>query len=60
MLIDDVNIRVNAGHGGKGAAAFNKTKMSLGPVGGSGGDGGGIYLEGVANISALKRFRAHP
>jgi GTP-binding protein len=57
MLIDDVNIRVNAGHGGKGAAAFNKTKMSLGPVGGSGGDGGGIYLEGVANISALKRFR---
>lgn len=57
MLIDDVTIRIGAGHGGKGAVAFNKTKMSLGPVGGSGGKGGSVYAEGVSDLSALGQFR---
>ncbi|HTY39799.1 MAG TPA: GTPase ObgE [Candidatus Paceibacterota bacterium] len=57
MLIDDVTIEVAAGNGGKGAVAFNKTKMMLGPAGGSGGDGGSIYLEGVIDIGALRQFR---
>ncbi|MDR3581764.1 MAG: GTPase ObgE [Candidatus Pacebacteria bacterium] len=57
MLIDDVKIRVSAGHGGKGAVAFNKTLMSLGPAGGSGGLGGSIYLLGVSDLSALGQFR---
>lgn len=57
MLIDDVKIRVSAGHGGKGAVAFNKTKMTLGPTGGSGGKGGDIYAEGVSDLSALNQFR---
>ncbi len=57
MLIDDVKIRVSAGHGGKGAVAFNKTKMNLGPTGGSGGKGGSIYAEGVSDLSALNQFR---
>ena len=57
MLIDDVTIKLTAGNGGKGAVAFNKNLMSLGPVGGSGGKGGGIYLEGVSDLSALSRFR---
>ncbi len=30
MLIDDVKIRISAGHGGHGAVAFNKNMMSLG------------------------------
>ncbi|MEK9186000.1 MAG: GTPase ObgE [Patescibacteria group bacterium] len=57
MLIDDVTISVLAGNGGRGAVAFNKNKMSLGPVGGSGGNGGNIYCEGVSDLSALRQFR---
>lgn len=57
MLIDDVNIRIKAGDGGRGAVKFSKTKMNLGPTGGSGGNGGNVYLEGVSDISALIQFR---
>jgi GTPase len=57
MLIDDITIRVKSGHGGKGAVAFNKQKMSLGPVGGNGGTGGDIYFEGISDLSALSQFR---
>jgi GTP-binding protein len=57
MLIDDVNIRISAGHGGKGSVAFNKTLMNLGPAGGSGGKGGSVYVEGVSDLSALGQFR---
>jgi GTP-binding protein len=58
MLIDDVTIRLIAGSGGNGAVAFNKTRLNLGPVGGDGGRGGNIYLEGVSNIDALQFFAA--
>lgn len=37
--------------------AFNKNLKSLGPAGGSGGDGGSIYAEGVSDFSALNQFR---
>src|SRR5579884_283462 len=57
MLIDDVSIKISAGHGGKGAVAFNKNLMSLGPAGGSGGNGGSVYAEGVSDLSALSQFR---
>ncbi len=57
MFVDDVTIKLKAGHGGKGVVAFNKTRMSLGPTGGNGGKGGDVYLEGVSNISALAQFR---
>ena len=57
MLIDDVTIRIKAGHGGRGAVAFNKNKMMVGPVGGNGGNGGSIYFEGVSDLSALAQFR---
>jgi len=57
MLIDDVTIKMGAGNGGKGAVAFNKNLMSLGPTGGSGGKGGSIYCEGVSDLSALGQFR---
>jgi GTP-binding protein len=57
MLIDDVTIRVAAGHGGKGAIAFNKNMMALGPAGGSGGKGGSVWAEGVSDLSALGQFR---
>ena len=57
MLIDNVTIKVTAGKGGDGAATFNKMKMALGPTGGSGGKGGDVYLEAVADLGALRRFR---
>jgi GTP-binding protein len=57
MLIDDVQIKFRAGKGGRGAVAFNKNLMSLGPAGGSGGRGGSIFLEGVSDLSALNQFR---
>ena len=57
MLIDDVTIKVASGHGGKGAMAFNKNLMSLGPTGGSGGKGGDVYFEGTSDLSALNHFR---
>ncbi|HDZ54600.1 MAG TPA: GTPase ObgE [Candidatus Nealsonbacteria bacterium] len=57
MLIDDVKIRVKAGDGGRGAVAFSKVKMTLGPTGGDGGRGGSVYLEGVSDLSVLNQFR---
>lgn len=53
MLVDDVTIRLQAGHGGRGAAAFNKVRLSFGPTGGDGGQGGSIYVEGITDINAL-------
>jgi len=57
MIIDDVTITVAGGKGGNGIVRFNKTKMSLGPTGGSGGRGGSVYVRGVSDLTALKQFR---
>lgn len=56
MLVDEVQIQVTAGTGGNGAVEFTKVKMALGPVGGSGGRGGSVYLESVSDIGALAPF----
>ncbi|MEA1929494.1 MAG: GTPase ObgE [Patescibacteria group bacterium] len=57
MLIDNIQIHVRGGHGGRGAVAFDKNKFASGPTGASGADGGGVYLEGVSDIGALRQFR---
>jgi len=57
MLIDDVTIKVIAGNGGRGKVAFNTNMMSLGPTGGSGGNGGSVYLEGFSNLDLLNQLR---
>lgn len=57
MLIDDITIEVTAGTGGAGTVAFSRTKMTLGPTGGSGGKGGDVYLQGTEDIGALRAFR---
>jgi len=57
MILDDVTIQVSGGKGGDGAVGFNKNKMSLGPTGTSGGNGGSVYMEGVSNLSALDQFK---
>ncbi|PJE50751.1 MAG: GTPase ObgE [Candidatus Yanofskybacteria bacterium CG10_big_fil_rev_8_21_14_0_10_36_16] len=57
MLIDDVTIEVIAGNGGRGKVAFNSNKMSLGPTGGRGGNGGSVYLDGASNLDLLNQMR---
>ncbi|MCX6720883.1 MAG: GTPase ObgE [Candidatus Staskawiczbacteria bacterium] len=57
MIVDEVKINVEGGHGGKGLATFSKVKWALGPTGGNGGIGGDVFIEGVADLSALKKFR---
>ena len=58
MIIDEVKIKIRAGKGGDGSVAFEKTKMSLGPTGGRGGDGGNVYFEGVSDITALNKYKS--
>ncbi len=57
MLVDDVKVKISAGHGGKGAVAFQTNLKSLGPTGTSGGRGGSVYVTGIPDISALRQFR---
>ena len=57
MLTDEVKIKVHAGSGGDGVVAFNKTKMSLGPTGGRGGNGGNVFFQGVSDLSALNKYK---
>jgi len=57
MIVDDINIHIQSGRGGDGIVAFNKTKMSLGPTGGSGGHGGSIYFESISDLNALNRLK---
>lgn len=57
MIIDEVAIKVTAGKGGDGLAIFSRTKGLKGPVGGNGGDGGSVFVQGVSDLTALRRFR---
>lgn len=56
MLVDDITIRLTAGSGGRGAVAFNKVRLNLGPVGGDGGKGGNVFFEGVRDVNALQQY----
>ena len=58
MLTDDVTIRVSAGRGGSGTATFGDGRSHRGPDGGNGGKGGSVYLEAVADLGALQKYRA--
>ena len=59
MLVDEAEISVKAGDGGRGAVSFRREKYvpKGGPDGGNGGNGGDLYFVGVSDLSALKRFR---
>lgn len=56
MLVDEVTMRLEAGHGGRGAVAFNKVRLMQGPTGADGGRGANMYFEGVSDINALSFF----
>ena len=59
MFVDEVDIHVAAGHGGRGAMSFRREKFVPrgGPNGGDGGDGGSVYVTAQANLNTLLTFR---
>jgi GTP-binding protein len=59
VFVDEVDIHVAAGHGGRGAMAFRREKFVPrgGPSGGDGGPGGSVYLVANANLNTLLNYR---
>lgn len=55
MLIDEVDIVLQAGHGGPGKVSFYPGKKS-GPDGGNGGRGGDIFITTTSDLTALNQF----
>ncbi|MFN7983076.1 MAG: hypothetical protein U0Q11_14570 [Vicinamibacterales bacterium] len=62
MFVDEVDIHVTAGHGGRGCLAFRREKYVPrgGPSGGDGGHGGSIFVAASPHINTLINFRFHP
>jgi GTP-binding protein len=54
MLIDEAEITVEAGAGGRGIVAFFAKKS--GPSGGNGGNGGNIYVQINPQLSSLSKY----
>jgi GTPase len=59
MFVDEVEIHVTAGHGGRGSMSFRREKFIPrgGPDGGDGGPGGSVYLVAQANLNTLLNYR---
>jgi GTP-binding protein len=62
MFVDEVDIRVTAGSGGRGCLAFRREKRVPrgGPSGGDGGDGGSIHVVASEHTNTLINYRFHP
>ncbi len=62
MFVDEVEIKVAAGDGGRGCVAFRREKYVPrgGPSGGDGGDGGSIDVRASAHLNTLVTYRFHP
>jgi GTPase len=62
MFVDEVDIHVKAGDGGRGALSFRREKFVPrgGPDGGNGGKGGSVSLVADPHRNTLVHFRFNP
>jgi len=62
MFVDEVDIHVEAGNGGRGCLAFRREKRVPrgGPSGGDGGHGGSVFVVASAHVNTLVTYRFHP
>jgi GTP-binding protein len=62
MFVDEVDIHVAAGDGGRGVLSFRREKFIPrgGPDGGDGGNGGSVYIVATPRKNTLIDFRYHP
>ena len=62
MFVDEVEVEVSGGDGGRGCLSFRREKFVPrgGPDGGDGGDGGSVYLVASPHLNTLVSFRYHP
>jgi GTP-binding protein len=62
MFVDEADIHVKAGDGGRGCMSFRREKFVPrgGPDGGDGGSGGSVYLVADPHRNTLVHFRFNP
>jgi GTP-binding protein len=62
LFVDEVDIHIEAGSGGRGCLAFRREKRVPrgGPSGGDGGAGGSIYVVASPHTNTLINYRFHP